>query len=336
MAPPSAIRTDGFYDPAAGGLFVLGGEPSKTLSQSDLVPCDLIAAKTPTQKIIIDNPFHHALPVWIASERIDAFMLMGDWLRLDTLPAAAVTDRLLARFDSARPPSEVGYLGADGPGRWVEQIYWRLLDCGLQLPPVAGSGTGSAAHPVGYNRTYALMPPYSVDPDPRKPFVDADAYWQSVFAGQTVVTNGPLLRVTLDDQPPGVVFEGSTGETLSLSVRVDLNTRDPVDYLDVIHNGAVAYSTRLQELAANGGEIPLFQFKESGWVLVRVVTQYEGHWRAAVSAPWYIQFDDQPRIASDAVQFFQDWLKDHESRLRKLPADKLKKHIPYIRSARAH
>ena len=74
--------------------------------------------------------------------------------------------------------------------------------------------------------------------------------------------------------------------------------------------------------------------KESSWVTIRVVTLYEDHFRAAMSAPWYIDFDNQPRVNPEAVQFFRDWLADYEKRLKRLPADRLAPHIPFIRAAR--
>ena len=42
--------------------------------------------------------------------------------------------------------------------------------------------------------------------------------------------------------------------------------------------------------------LPPVNAKESGWVTIRVVTLYEDHFRAAMSAPWYIEFEGQPRV----------------------------------------
>ena len=94
--------------------------------------------------------------------------------------------------------------------------------------------------------------------------------------------------------------------------------RDPVDYLEVIHNGDVHYSARLDEFAKAGGVIPAIEAVESGWVTLRVVTLHENHFRAAMSSPWYIEFDNQPRITSESIEFFQKWQTEHESRLKKI------------------
>ena len=44
--------------------------------------------------------------------------------------------------------------GAEGNGRWSESIYYHLLNCGLRIPPTAGSGSGTWPNPLGYNRMY--------------------------------------------------------------------------------------------------------------------------------------------------------------------------------------
>ncbi len=110
--------------------------------------------------------------------------------------------------------------------------------------------------------------------------------------------------------------------------------RDPVDYLEVIHNNRVHYSARLDEFAKAGGVIPPIHAKESGWVTIRVVTLYEDHFRAAMSAPWYIEFPSGPRVTQASVEFFQGWLSEYEERLKKLPPAELQRHVPYVRAAR--
>jgi hypothetical protein len=60
-------------------------------------------------------------------------------------------------------------------------------------------------------------------------------------------------------------------------------------------------SQRRDEFAEAGGMIPELKIEQSGWVLVRVVTLHEDHFRAAISAPWYIRFDDTPRISRRAA-----------------------------------
>ena len=52
------------------------------------------------------------------------------------------------------------------------------------IPPSAGSGSGEAPNPVGYDRVYV-----HVDGE-----LSYEKWWQAFRAGRVVVTNGPLLK----------------------------------------------------------------------------------------------------------------------------------------------
>ena len=60
-----------------------------------------------------------------------------------------------------------------GHGRWVQDIYFHLLECGLKIPPAAGSGSGIAPNPLGYNRVYAYL---------EEPF-DYDRWFEALVRG---------------------------------------------------------------------------------------------------------------------------------------------------------
>ena len=55
---------------------------------------------------------------------------------------------------AGKPRDTFRFPGPDGNGRWSERIYYHLLNCGLRIPPTAGSGSGVAPNPLGYNRVY--------------------------------------------------------------------------------------------------------------------------------------------------------------------------------------
>lgn len=281
-------------------------------------------------KVAVENPFAWPLPVWLASERIDGIFLMGDWLRLDRQVKAMV---------QSRPPK--GPSTGDGKtlGRWAEKIYWNLLEAGFRIPPLSGNGDQCGKTPVGYNRLYVAAADDNTESDHPlhvQPPASTDEWWQSAWRGKSVVTNGPLLRPKLAGHIPGHVFSAKAGEKLILQPELNLSVRDPVDYLEVIHNGEVHYSARLDEFAKAGGVIPAVEAQESGWITIRVVTLHEDHFRAALSAPWYIEFDGQRRITEDSVQFFQTWQSEYESRLAKLSSSEIQRHAPFVIAARKY
>ena len=278
-------------------------------------------------KIAIENPFAWQVPVWLASGQVDGFFILGDWLRLD---------RKVLTIADGRGPQGVSLGGDQALGRWAEKIYWNLLDAGFRIPPLAGSGDRGRQTPVGYNRLYVGKPSqrYNGGPPEAVRVVSEVEWWNAAWKGQGVATNGPLLRPMLGGQLPGYVFKARPGETLELQAELQLAVRDPVEYLEVIHNGKVHYSARLDEFAKAGRMLPPVNAKESGWVTIRVVTLYEDHFRAAMSAPWYIEFEGQPRITRESVEFFRQWLSDYEERLKRLPPQELQRYVPYVRAAR--
>ncbi len=254
---------------------------------------------------------------------------MGDWLRLDR--------KILMLPDRGRPADHVGFGGGQALGRWGEEIYRHAIDAGLRIPPLAGGGSDSAMTPVGYNRLYVGWPLEAYEDDVNleaRPVTNAESWWSAAWKGHSIATNGPLLRPKLGGKIPGHVFTAHTGEVLELQPELTLAVRDPVEYLEVIKNGTVFYSARLDEFAKAGGIMPIMEVDESSWVIIRVVTLHEDHYRAAVSAPWYIDFDNQPRVGKKSVQFFQQWLAEYEDRLKRLPPAELQRHIPYVRAAR--
>ena len=288
----------------------------------------LRASEIDKVRIAIENPFAWQMPVWLASERVDGIFLMGDWLRLD---------RQIKTLADSRPPS--GPAIGDGRllGRWAETIYWNLLEAGFRLPPLSGSGDQSGKTPVGYNRLYVAASDATtggVHPLHVQKPISEEQWWESAWEGRGVVTNGPLLRPKLAGHVPGHTFLAKSGEKMLLQPELNLSVRDPVDYLEVIHNGEVHYSARLDEFAKAGGVIPAIEAAESGWVTMRVVTLHEPHFRAALSAPWYIEFDGKRRITEDSVKFFQRWQSEYESRLTKLAASEIQRQAPFVVAAR--
>jgi len=287
-----------------------------------------------TIHIAVANPFAWELPLWLASEEIDGMFLFGDWLR---------EDKRVEQIREGRPAKMIGFDGPRGPGRYAEYIYWNLLEAGLRIAPLAGTGTRAGqgtTSPIGYNRVYATgsLPTTGNQGDDdvssRESLADADELLQAVWSGQSVVTNGPMLRPSLGGYPPGHIFTASNGETLHLDMALELSVRDEVDYVEIIHNGKSFHSARLDEFAQAGGKLPEMVIQESGWVMVRVVTAHEDHYRLATSAPWFIEFESKPRISREAVNFFGKWLIDAEQRLRRLPANEIAKHVPAVTTAR--
>ncbi len=276
-------------------------------------------------KVAIENPFAWPVPVYLASNQIDGYFLLGDWLRLD--------GSLLQTKGGRAFPTKLTRT-AKSLGREAEQIYWELLEAGFRLPPLAGSGDEGGLHPVGYNRLYVAGE--ATDPRTSKtsPVETADQWWSGAWSGRSFATNGPLLIANLDGKLPGYVFKVDSDAPALLRAALTLTVQDPVDYLEVIYNGQIHYSAKLDDYAKAGGKIPPLRITRSGWAVIRVVTLYEDHFRAAMTAPWYFEVDGERRISRRSVEFFQTWLAEYESHLRSQPTADLNAYAPFIRSAR--
>jgi hypothetical protein len=183
-----------------------------------------------------------------------------------------------------------------------------VLNCGLRIPPAAGSGSGTNDSPLGNNRTYVYC---------GEDF-SYERWWEGLDAGRVFVTNGPLLRPLVQGKPPGHVFPLRPGETLTLEIGLELATRVPVDYLQIIKNGQVEAEVRLADWKQKKGRLPPVVFDDSGWFLVRAVTNNRRTYQFASSGPYYVERAGSERISSRSVQFFLEWIDAAKARLGKL------------------
>lgn len=249
--------------------------------------------------LIAQVPYAWNLPVWLAEGNLEGIELIN---------RHALREGVVDNEDDGRPRDKALFPGTRGNGRWSETVYYHILNCGLRIPPVAGSGSGANDNPVGTNRVYVFC---------GKEFSET-AWWDGLQDGRVFVTNGPLLRPTVQGEPPGYVFQTGAGKTLSLEIRLNLATRVPVEYLQVIKDGKVDVEVRLAEWKDKKGKLPPVTFDESGWFLVRAVTSNPQTYQFASTGPYYVQQSDRPRISRKSVQFFLDWIDAAEARLQKL------------------
>ncbi|XZE22173.1 hypothetical protein SH449x_002091 [Pirellulaceae bacterium SH449] len=191
----------------------------------------------------------------------------------------------------------IRYRDGRGIGLLSEQILWKILDTGIRITPTGATGFGSGETHLGYNRTYVHS----------EAELDREQYWQGVSLGRTMVTNGPLLRVTVNQQYPGSTFTSRAGEPIELDISAALSVRDPVDYLDVVFNGETLYSAKLEDHFRRG-EFPPISIEQSGWLVVRVVTSHDHVYRYASTAPFYFEFDGKTRVSKKSVEFMNLWL----------------------------
>ncbi len=215
------------------------------------------------------------------------------------------------------------YPGAYGYANWSQDVYFKLLDCGLRLPPTAGSGSGVSPNPAGYNRVYVHL----------DSSFDYQQWWKNLRSGRVIISNGPLLRATVENELPGHTFEGAEGQELELRIGLKLATREPISYLEIVQDGQVRDSIRFENYVKSG-RLPPLHFKKSGWFLLRVVGEMAGNYRFAMTAPYYIEFGGKRRISRKSAQFFLDRVYERGRQIQIADPQQRREVMEYHRKAR--
>jgi len=275
-----------------------------------------LARKDPNVHVDVEKPFWWDMPAWIASGQVDSIGLGNNHMQ---------RDQMLDNEAWGKPRDRIAFPAPHGNGLWSQTIYYQLLDCGLRIPPSAGSASGVLPNPVGYNRVYVHC----------GPTLNYDTWWKNLRAGQVVVTNGPLIRdPRLNGELPGHVFRAEGGQTVQLQATLNLSIRESVDYLEIVKDGAVVHQVRLQDWADSGGRLPPVEFDRSGWLLVRAVTGNPKTYRFASTGPWYVEIGGQRRVSRQAAQFFFDWVYERARRIELPVGEKRDAVLKYHRAAR--
>jgi hypothetical protein len=259
-------------------------------------------------------PYCWDLPMLVALGQVDSIEVINDHF---------CRHSLVKNEGDGRPRDRKLYQDPFGNARWSQDLYFKLLDCGLRIPPSAGSGSGVAPNPVGYNRLYVHL-----DGD-----FSYQAWWQNFRAGRVFVTNGPLLRANVENELPGHVFTAPAGQELDLQIGLTLSTADTISYLDIVHNGQVRYSVRLEEFAKSG-RLPKLHVKESGWFVIRAVTDLPDTYRFAMTAPYYVELGGRQRVSKQAAQFFLDWVYERARQIELTDPQQRREVLEYHRRAR--
>jgi hypothetical protein len=276
-----------------------------------------LARQQQNAHVDVEKPFWWDVPIWIANGHVDSIGLANNhqW-------------RGGGMFNEAwgKARDRTAYPDPHGNGRWSQDIYYHLLNCGLRIPPSAGSASGVLDNPVAYNRVYVYCGEQ----------LTWDRWWQGLREGKVVVTNGPLLRPRVNGQLPGHVFKAAAGEEVSLTFALELGLAEKVDYLEIVNNGRVVQTVPLREYAEKKGKLPPVTFDKSGWCLIRAVTNNQTTFRFGSSGPYYVKIGDEPRISKESAQFFGDWVQRRTSGLQVEDPVQRDEVLQYHQRARAY
>jgi hypothetical protein len=142
--------------------------------------------------------------------------------------------------------------------------YYRYLNCGYRLPLVAGTDKMTSEVPIGLIRTYVRAPGA----------LDYWAWCAGVKNGDTFVSSGPLLTLTVDGHSPGAVLVNRGGGRLA--VRADVRSIFPIDRLEVVCNGRVVASRVIAQPAERLELECELDVDADSWVAARCYAPGEG------------------------------------------------------------
>jgi hypothetical protein len=192
-----------------------------------------------------------------------------------------------------------------GNGFWTQEVYYHILNCGLRIPPSAGSASGVLPNPVGYNRVYVHLD------EP----LTCDSWFKGLAEGRSFVTNGPLLVVKANGKLPGGVIKVDGEKGANVTLEIELTSNDRVPRIELIANGEVAKTIDCTD-AISQRHTMRFSVNEAGWFLVRAITDKKETFRFASTAPWYVETDrDRHRISRRSANFFADWVDERIKRV---------------------
>ena len=191
--------------------------------------------------------------------------------------------------------------------RSTAAIWYKLLNLGYRIP--AGAGTDAMANfaslrgPVGMNRVYAWVPEWPLN---------IELWYEALQKGRTFATNGPLLEFTLGGKRIGdeVTFEGAQA---AVPFTAKMRSIVPVDHLEVVCNGRVVQTLKLEgarDSADTRGTLPL---QESGWCILRASSDkaeypvLDNYVYATTSSIYVTIGNKQPRSPQDA-DYFVAWI----------------------------
>jgi dipeptidyl aminopeptidase/acylaminoacyl peptidase len=184
-------------------------------------------------------------------------------------------------------------------------VWYRILNCGFRLP--AGAGTDAMANfaslrgPVGMNRVYV----HTGAPLDERRLLD------SLRAGRSFATNGPLLELTVNGQGLGsdLALPATGGE---ITARVRLRSNVPIDHLELVLNGEPR-EIPLSGQRRSADTTVRLPVGRSGWILLRARSDRAIYpvldlYPYATTSPVYLTVGGHPARSRADAEYFVAWI----------------------------
>ncbi len=246
------------------------------------------AMALPDVWIHVDRPYWWELPAWLALGRVDSIEVFNNNL---TRSNSNDTEAW------GRPRNREVYPPPHGNALYCQDLYFHVLNCGFRIPPAAGSASGVAGESFGYNRVYVKV----------DGILTWKKWWDGLRQGRCFVTNGPLLRARANGEWPGHIFRTDGGQPFRIRLDMDLDTRDEITCIELVHNGKTVLSMPFTAWK-RGTPIGPVTLSGPGWFLLRVHTAHPSSYRGAMTGAWYLEAPNRERrISRESTRLFLEW-----------------------------
>ena len=177
--------------------------------------------------------------------------------------------------------------------------YYRLLDCGFQLPLTNGSDY--PARIAGCARAYV-----KIDGE-----FTYEKWIDGIRRGRTFTTSGPLMTLTVNNRDIGDVLTTTANEPLQ--IQVTAKSRFPLGRVQILSNGAVLKEIETQEKEADlTVTIPA---GESRWIVARCSrnSQWNAIWHADIAhtSAVYVHVNGRSVFRDEAAHEWIDRMRLH-------------------------
>ncbi|MEQ1828506.1 MAG: CehA/McbA family metallohydrolase [Pirellula sp.] len=279
-----------------GALFVLGHKQPLPLGVPNWQPV-IQASRSPSVLFDMDKldwPFAMLLPA-LAQNSLYELANNHMWR----------TEFAFEKWNTPAPAYMQPPFGTQSGGEraWIDYthgMYHTLLNCGLRLPPSAGTANGVHPVPAGFGRVYVHL---------GREF-SYEAWIDALQRGRSFVTTGPMLLAKADSHHPGheFRFEGDEGTNHEVPIQVEVFSESPILYGELLVQGEPVSLLRFANKQMYSGVYRSVldtkaRLERSGWFAIRVWEERPSthgaigshpRVRFAHTAPWYVNVNNRP------------------------------------------
>ena len=177
---------------------------------------------------------------------------------------------------------------------WMDpeyDLWYKLLNCGIQLP----ASTGTDWFVCSNNRVYVHT---------QEEFSYA-SWIEGMKAGRTFITNGPAIDLRVNDQEMGSSIDLTGGGNLEAAV--SFRSHYPVERVELVVNGAVVHGQEWPEGLREGELRHQLAVERDGWIAARLWGNSRDSFDQSLyahSSPTYFRCGPPPAQRGDAARFF--------------------------------